>query len=128
MVEVFAFQCFPAKRPDWGRIVNAETASKARYDYWLDVSESWPEIKYTEIRSRKVGPAHTSEAFARNAAYRGMPAVRCGDPVKVGDDRGVIVGHNSSANFDVLFDTGRFAGQRLNCHPATVTVLEKGNG
>ena len=42
--------------------------------------------------------------------------VQCGNE-KCGIWNGVIVGQNSSANFDVLFSDGPHAGQTLNCHP-----------
>jgi hypothetical protein len=36
----------------------------------------------------------------------------------------VIVGHNSSANFDVLFDddSPRYAGNTLNVHPSEIKL------
>lgn len=125
MVEVFAFACWH-KRYDESRasIINAATRSKARYQYYLDVSDCWPEVKLMDLNIRKVGGPHSSERFIHNAKYRGMPDVRCGQRVKVGDEgEGVIVGHNSSANFDVLFDVGRWTGQVLNCHPMGVELL-----
>ena len=107
------------KGTDWTKIVNARTAGQAKRDYHLDVRDAWPDVPYTAMRCRKIGAPHTSERFKHNARYRGMPEVRCGQRVKVGDARGVIVGHNDSANFDVLFDddSPRYAGMRLNCHP-----------
>lgn len=101
-------------------IVNALTAGKARYRYLLDIREPLPDVQLADIRVRSHGPAHSSDDFRRCATKRGLPDARCGDRVKVGSDEGWIVGHNSSANFDVLFDTGRYAGQTLNCHPSTV--------
>lgn len=120
MVEVFAFECFPAQRPDWARTVNATSASKARYSYWRDVSEPWPDIQYTDIRSRKVGPAHSDEMFMHVAELRGLPHVRCGDRVKVGNSEGVIVGAGGGANFEVLFGSGDYAGRQYVCHPSTI--------
>lgn len=54
------------------------------------------------------------------ARRRGVPDARCGQRVLVGKSRGVIIGHNSSLNFDVLFDDDdpKFAGLTLNVHPA----------
>src|SRR5690554_2548908 len=106
MAEMFAFECFPKQRPEWAKTINAATASKARYQYWLDVSDPWPDIKLIDIRSRKIGKPHSSDDFKRNAAYRGLPDVRCGDRVRVGDSEGVIVDHDASANFVVEFDSG----------------------
>jgi hypothetical protein len=52
-----------------------------------------------------------------------MPDVRCGQRVRVGKHVGVIVGHNSSANFNVLFGEGEYKGKTLNVHPAEVVVI-----
>ena len=121
--DLFAFEV-SVKGTNWTKIVNARTAGQAKRDYHLDVRESWPDVPYTAMRCRKVGAPHTSEQFKLNAQYRGMPGVRCGQRVKVGDARGVIVGHNDSANFDVLFDddSPKYAGMRLNCHPDGVEL------
>lgn len=126
MTDVFAFECRHAKDdcPRRGTIYNATTRGKAINQFYHDVIDCWPDVKFTDLRARKIGPAHTSEQFIRNAIYRGMPDVRCGQRVKVGDVFGYIVGHNSSANFDVLFDEGgRYGGLTLNVHPADVELL-----
>jgi hypothetical protein len=119
MDEVFAFGCRVVWAPEWGEtIYNTVSAGRAKREHWLNVSEPWPDTKFTDIRVRKIGAPHTSEGFKHNAEYRGMPDVRCGDRVKVGDRTGTIVGHNSSANFDVLFDDG----PTVNVHPSEVKL------
>lgn len=112
------------KGTDWTKTVNARTAGQAKRDYHLDVRDAWPDVPYTAMRCRKIGTPHTSERFKHNARYRGMPDVQCGQRVKVGEARGVIVGHNDSANFDVLFDddSPKYAGLKLNCHPSGVEL------
>ena len=104
--------------------VNARTAGQAKNDYHRQVTDAWPDVPYTAMRCRKIGAPQTSEAFRRNAAYRGMPDVHCGQRVTVGEARGVIVGHNASANFDVLFDADspKYAGMKLNVHPGSITL------
>ena len=121
---VCAFDVWVKDRPDFRRTVNARTAAKAKADYLLDLQEAWPDYKFTDLRVRKVGGPYTSDSFRRNAAYRGLPDVECGQRVIVGDARGVIVGHNSSANFDVLFDddSPEYPGLTLNVHPASLTL------
>jgi hypothetical protein len=37
--------------------------------------------------------------------------------VEVDGHRGILVGNNSSANFDVLLEDGPHRGLTLNCHP-----------
>ena len=123
---VFAFEVWPDGKEEWARTINARTRGKAKSEYHRDVSESW-EIDYRQIRCRKIGKPVTSERFRHNAQYRGMPEVECGQRVKVGDAFGVIVGHNASANFNVLFDDDapRYAGMTLNCHPQSVEILQQ---
>lgn len=125
MNEVFAFEV-SVKGTDWKDIVNHRSASKARRAYHDRVTDPWPDVKLSDVKARKIGPPHTSEAFERNAKYRGMPDVKCGRRVKVGNATGVIVGHNGSANFNVLFDedAARHAGEVLNVHPAEVELLK----
>lgn len=125
--EVFAWEC-NVRGKNWQRTINHRTAGKARYEYLLDLRDSWPDATFADITVRKIGPAHTSEAFKRNAAYRGMPEVRCGTRVEIrspeGPALGVIVGHNGSANFDVLFDDDTyFKGGVGNVHPSEIRVV-----
>lgn len=122
---IYAFACRVSWAPQWGEtIYNSTSRGKARSAHFRHVSDPWPDTKFTDIRVRKIGGPHTSERFIANAAYRGLPDVRCGQRVKVGTDEGVIVGHNASANFDVLFETGKYVGETLNCHPSSVELLE----
>lgn len=116
---VYAFACRTSWAPQWGEtIYNTTSAGKAKLAHFQHVHDAWDSVKFTDIRARKIGPAHSSDEFKRNAHYRGMPDVRCGDSVKVSGCAGTIVGHNSSANFDVLFHDGKYAGQTLNVHPS----------
>jgi len=110
---------------DHETLVNARTAGQAKQEYIRILDDCFPALTFTDLRCRVVGKPHTSEAFQRNAQYRGMPQVQCGARVKVGDSCGTIVGHNSSANFDVLFDEDapKYAGMRLNVHPNSITLL-----
>lgn len=125
--EVFAWEC-NARGENWKRIINHVSAGKARYEYLLDLRDAWPDATFTDITVRKQGPAHTSDAFKRTAAYRGMPDLRCGQCVEVrspeGPALGVIVGHNGSANFDVLFDEDTwFKGGVGNVHPSEISLI-----
>lgn len=116
MSELRAFEC-GVKGKDWKTVVHAMSSGKAKSEYQRDLHESWPEIPYTAITCRCLGRPVTSDDFKRTAEYRGVPFARVGMAVKVGEDDGVIVGNNGSANFDVLFTSGRYRGQVLNCHP-----------
>lgn len=121
---VFAFQV-SVSGTDWTKVINARSRGQAKVEYWRDVTDAWPSIPFTAMRCRKLGAPTSSDGFLRTAQYRGLPNLRCGDRVLVCGARGVIVGSNSSANFDVLFDEDapRFAGLRLNVHPSELEFL-----
>lgn len=124
MSAVFAFEVRCGK---YSRIVNSQTRGRAIAEYMGDVRDCWPDVKFTEFRARKLGPAHTSAAFDRTADYRGWHGVKCGQRVRLkdGGELGTIVGHNDSANFDVLFDQGtRYCGRVANCHPADLELVK----
>ena len=123
MADVFAFACSVAGVPRWGEtICNRATAGQAKADHWRHVSDAWDGVKYTDIRVRKVGAPQSSDQFIRNARYRGLPSLRCGQAVRVNGSAGTVVGHNSSANFDVLFHDGKYKGMTLNVHPSELEI------
>ncbi len=105
---------------DHETIINSASPGRAKREFLLDLDIDG--IRFTDIRIRCLGPAVTTDGIRRVAEHRGVPFVRAGMLVEVGGERGRIVGHNSSANFDVLFETGRWAGQVLNCHPLSEIV------
>lgn len=98
-------------------IINTTSAGKAKSEFFRRVSDCCPNLDYTDIRVRRIGAPVTDAGFRRNAIYRGIPFAHVGMRVKVGESTGHIVGHNSSANLDVLFHDGPYAGEVLNCHP-----------
>ena len=98
--------------------VHALTPGQAKSEYFRNVADVLPDLRFTDVRCRRLGGPIHSDNFLRTAKYRGVPFARIGMRVLVGGEQGVIVGHNSSANFDVLFARGtRYADQVLNCHP-----------
>ena len=98
--------------------------AKARFYHHLD-----GDFPYLDIRVRCDGPPMTTVQIRRNAEYRGVPFVRAGMPVEVDGQRGVIVGVNSSANWDVLFDQdSRWGNQVVNCHPTWEIVYFDDDG
>jgi hypothetical protein len=102
------------------RIVYHETAGKAKYQFWIDVREPWPSVKYTDITAYRVRDDREDrihQEFARTATYREVPFAKIGMTVEVDGVKGEIAGKNSDANFDVLFLEGNHKGQILNCHP-----------
>ena len=128
MSTVFAFEVWVVGFSEGSHIINAQSLGKAKYQVWRDILDPWPDTPFTAMRGRKIGPAHTSEQFKRNAVYRGMPDIKCGQRVRVGTDCGTIVGHNSSANFNVLFDddSPKYAGLTLNVHPQEIEIVKEG--
>jgi hypothetical protein len=97
-------------------IYHDRSPGKAKRRFFVDLDMQC--IEYTDIRVRVAGEPQTTDGIRRTAEYRGVPFVRAGMRVQVDGDWGVIVGHNDSANWDVLFDDdSRYKGQVLNCHP-----------
>jgi hypothetical protein len=107
--------------------VYAETAGKAKYEHWLNVRDCMSDLPITAMRSRSTRtPPAASEDFLRCAKYRGWPEARPGVTrvrTKEGGWTGTIVGHNDSANFDVIFDDGPLAGRRCNVHPGELEAM-----
>ncbi len=71
-----------------------------------------------------------ADQFVRDMTrLRGMDFVRLGMTVEVDGERGKIVGMNSSANLDVVFDdTARRSEHAYNCHPTWETVYFSESG
>ena len=102
------------------RTIFHETIGKAKYQFWTDIREPYPDIKYTDITGYRIKDASDDRIhreFARTATYRGVPFAKIGMTVEVDGVKGEITGKNSAANFDILFLEGDFKGQILNCHP-----------
>lgn len=116
MAGVKSFEC-GVKGTEWKRVICHETRSKARYRYLLDLQDVYPELSFKDITVRHVGPPITDAEFERTAKYRGVPFAKVGMKVITEGREGVIVGKNSSANFDVLFTGGKYKGGVYNCHP-----------
>lgn len=112
---------------DHETVVNSTSIGRAKSEFLLDLDIDG--IAFIDIRARCLGPAVTTAGIKRVGEHRGVPFARAGMLVDVGGNRGRIVGHNSSGNFDVLFETGRWAGQVLNCHPLSEIVYlgDEGN-
>lgn len=107
--ELRAYAC-GIKGMDGVEIVHARSRGKARYLFYLDCDADYP---FPLITCRSAGAPLTSERFRENARYRNIPFAYVGMRVEVDGKPGVITGHNSSANLNVLFDDG----QQSNCHP-----------
>jgi hypothetical protein len=112
------------KGTDWHCTVNARTRGQAKHEYYRDVIDAWPNVPFTAMRCRKIGEPHTSDRFKNCAAYRGLPELKCGQRVRVGDALGTVVDHNESANMLVLFDQdSKYKGARLSVHPSGLEVI-----
>jgi hypothetical protein len=115
-----AFGCNVKNSSFPATIIYHTTAGKAKYKFWVDVAEAWPDVKYTDItvfRYKTSGDEMFFRDFARTAINRDVPFARVGMSVEVGGFKGEIAGKNSSANFDILFLEGPHKGLILNCHP-----------
>ena len=96
---------------------NATSYGKAKSQFMRDIADCVDKDAYKHIKCRVVGPVYTSDDFKRMAETRNIPFAYCGMVVKVGGTTGVIVGHNSSVNINVLFSDGPMKGKVGNCHP-----------
>lgn len=110
--ELKSYECSLDGNNWWS--VNSTSYGQAKMSFYrmLDM-----DIKYPLIKCRCSGLPYTSEDFKRNAKYRRIEFAYCGMVVAVDGEKGLIVGHNSSANLDVLFTEGKHKGATLNCHP-----------
>jgi hypothetical protein len=109
---------------DWTRTVYGLTAGKAKAHYFYNVKDAWPDVPFTAIRTRLIKghrPANT-ESFERTKRYRAF-GFDIGDPVRVGEHSGFVVGSNDSANFDILFVDGPAAGLTRNVHPGDIMTI-----
>ncbi len=118
------FECFLLdgdNEPYAQKRIIAKSAGLAKSRFLREAVDWFQDLVYTSICARVIGRVRdmeTSEAFIRNAKYRGIDFAKVGMRVKVGDDMGTITGHNSSANLNVLFDDdSRYPGEEHNCHP-----------
>jgi hypothetical protein len=124
---VYAFEVWVAGT-DWPpQVINARTRGKAKYDYWLRVTDAWSDIPITAMRSRRIGSVrNVGQLFEQVCRIRQMPAgFRCGSRVACGEALGTVVGSDSSANFLVLFDDDapEMAGVECHMHPSDFRVL-----
>lgn len=125
MNSLCAFAC-RLRGCDHETVINHTSPGRAKSQFVLDLDLDG--VRFTDVRVRRLGPPTTTAGIKRVAEHRGVPFATAGMLVEVGGDRGRIVGHNSSGNFDVLFETGKWAGQTLNCHPLSEIVYMDGAG
>jgi hypothetical protein len=104
---------------NWERstVVHAISRGKAKAEYFYDVKDCCPDLKFTDVLCRAIGAPMQCDGFARTANYRGVPFAKIGMKVECGGHTGYIVGKNSTANFNIYFETGPHKGLTLNCHP-----------
>lgn len=113
---VYAYEC-GIRGTEWTSVVHASSAGKARYRYLLEVGDTNDGLSFKDITVRSLGNPITDAEFERTAKYRGVPFAKIGMRVECEGSAGLIVGKNSSANFNVLFTFGRHQGCVMNCHP-----------
>lgn len=82
----------------------AASAGQAKQAY-IRMLDGCADDCYLSILCRVDSPK-TTQAFKDNAKYRNIPFAYVGMNVKIRGDKGIIVGHNSSANLDIYFLEG----------------------
>ena len=110
-------------RPDGPpMVVTGSNRDRAKYQAFLEADGTYPYFYdlLRDIASMKLihkDPTYATEdvkeRFARFALKRGISFAYIGMHVSVAGSHGVIMGSNSSANLNVLFDDGRVE----ICHP-----------
>lgn len=119
--EIYAFEC-RVRGTDWMRVVNAPNAGKARYLYWLDVSDPWPGVRLIDIRVRKAGPPVSSDMLQHVNKLRGC-FYAAGDHVTLPDGRiGVIAGAGSGGAYYELWVDGK----HMWAHPCDFATVPPG--
>lgn len=94
-------------------IVYAFTAGQAKALHFREIADLG--IPFIHVSARVAGDAAAEpQGFRDCATYRGFPWVKIGQRVHVSRYWGHIVGHNSSANWNVLVDGRNLV---LNRHP-----------
>ena len=117
-----AFAC-SVKGTDWGETtVHALSRSKARYRHWVHVKEAWPDLKLIGINVRLLGAPRNTPEFEYTKKYRGV-SFNIGDRVRVGQSEGFVVDRTDSANFQIEFFSGPYAGESLIVHPSGIQVV-----
>jgi len=102
----------------------AETASKARYQYWTIIHDCY-DISFggflKRVTCKLLNKFHYKDLFTSNIedfkdtlSRRGIEFAHLGMRVEVNGKPGVIVGSNRSLNLDVCFDGQHW---KENCHP-----------
>lgn len=135
--KLFSFECKIKYSADYivCDSVIAETASKARYKFYLslDAGEPYSEyFRYISVRKefevdsdyRPPVSQYDQEKFDRIIESRGIEFARIGMKISVAGDLGTIVGANSSCNLDVDFGNGH----KSNCHPHWETIYYDNDG
>lgn len=99
-------------------VVNAPSAGKARYRYWLSASDAWPDLPLTAVKVRSLGPPQTSAMLRLVGEMRGMP-LRAGQRVVLREWGAATVcgGGGGGAYFEVWADDGLRHGY---VHPAEI--------
>ena len=111
-----SFTCYPKGRPEWMRDVPAASAGRARYSYWLDVSESWPDVRLTEIVARVAGGGYSEpRGFRECVEGRAVGFAKIGMRIVAEGYEGFIVGFTGSANLKFWCPA---TGTELCAHPS----------
>lgn len=102
---VSAFEVWHKDFPGRATVLNALSASKARYQHYLEVSDAWNEVQYLDFRCRKIGKPSTTKRIESLAKYVNLPFVRAGMNISMNGDSGIIVDVRSGY-WVVLFTSG----------------------
>lgn len=101
-----SFNVWHVLKPEWSHVVTAKTPTVARYLYFLKIQDAFSDIRYVDIRARKLPGLVTSDRLRRVAEYRGVELV-AGSRVWFRGVGGCVVDGTDDCNFMVEWDDGR---------------------
>lgn len=100
-----AYECGVKDDPWPPRTVHAISRGQAKLSYFLDVSESWPDVRFIDITCRVSGQPRDTRMFSHVCNQRGVNW-HIGDRVIAGGKAGYLVDAGSGANFLVHCEDG----------------------
>lgn len=106
----------------WDTVVHALSPGKAKALYLGNVKDAWADVKYTDLRVKRLGEPRDTDKFKHTANYRRVD-FHIGTFVQVCESRGFVADSNSSANFPVHITEGPWAGRIISAHPSEIRIV-----
>jgi hypothetical protein len=103
-MRVKSYKVWIEKRDDINySILNGISEGYVKSKFYKNLKD-FLKIKFTDVRVKLLGAPYSSEGFLKNAKYRNLPNLRCGDLVDVNGNLGYVIGYGSSALIEIIFE------------------------